>query len=235
MCRNLSLTQKFSSALWLEQWLQLSAGTRFASSSKAVSFAILSSTTSDACISSFKSQSLSWALHNSSVTVCTNNALGVWVLSKTMLHDNLIAWLTIFLIFSNFVPLFMDLWLRLVGAENHRSLHWSWQGTSISQFNASNISYSFKVTLVSVIYSCSNRQTSATHVTLSPIIPCAKIQVQRRFTTTLFVTYCFGKSPHTGSKISVQSIFSFHPPTLSIKVNAYVKVAFETAACKHLP
>ena len=117
-----------------------------------------------------------------------------------MLQDNSIAWLTVFLIFSIFVPLFMNLWLRLVGAENHRSPHWSGQGTSISQFNASNISYSFKITLVSMTHSCSHRRTSVTpSYTFSNCSLC-KIQVQRRFTTALFVTCCFRKN-HTQSKL----------------------------------
>ena len=46
-------------------------------------------------------------------------------LSKTMSHDNSIACLTLFLNFAIFVPMLMNLWLPLAGAENQRSPHWS--------------------------------------------------------------------------------------------------------------
>ena len=58
-----------------------------------------------------------------------------------------------FLNFSIVVPLLTNLWLRFVGAENHNNLHCRGHGTSISKFSASSISFSFKVTLVSVIHS----------------------------------------------------------------------------------
>ena len=145
-----------------------------------------------------------------------------------MSRDNSIAWSTIFLNFSIFVPLFTNLWLRFVGAENHRSPHWSVQSTSISFFQCSQCVILFQGNAgVRDPLMFPQRNIRHSSNTFHHYSWC-KIQVQKRFTTALFVRYCFGINSHTRSKFRSNPFSSLHPPTLSIMVNA-------SAACRHLP
>ena len=79
--------------------------------------------------------------------------------------------------FFNFRSIVHELVVEVSRAENLRSPYWIGQSASILQFNAFNISFSSKVTLVSVIHTCSHRQTSVTPVTLFTIelTPCCRL------------------------------------------------------------
>ena len=93
--------------------------------------------------------------------------------------------------FATFVPLFANSRLRFDGADNHRSSHWSGQGTSISYFSASKMSFSFKVTLVSVIHSCSQRKSLVTQLHAFHDDPGHLPQILRRASTSI-AQYGFG-------------------------------------------
>ena len=137
-----------------------------------------------------------------------------------MLQANSIALLTVSLNFAAFVPLFTNLRLRLDGAENHRSHHWSGQGTSLSQFSASKMSFSLK-RLRDPLMLAQQDLSYRTHTSHDD--PQHLPQIQRR-TSTPITQHGFGVDPHARSE------FGPHPSTLSITVIAKENVAFGTAS-----
>ena len=113
-----------------------------------------------------------------------------------------------FTILCDFRPI-----ICLDGEENHNSPHWSWQGTSRSQFIASKMSFSFHGTLGSVTRSCSHKEILA-YPTHTFHVDLEHLPQVLRWAPTSIAQYSFSVNPHTRRE------FRSHPllfgPTLHI-------------------